>query len=72
MLVTRGRGGCSQGFGVLPGFWSCSQGFGVKIGNLSKKSFKKGTFKPKIKKRALLPLFYCLCSDICGEKNRKF
>ena len=32
----RGRGGCSQGFGVAPrvlelllGFWSCSQGFGV-------------------------------------------
>ena len=44
----RGRGGCSQGFGVLPGFWSCSRGFGVKIGNLSEKSFKKGTFKPKI------------------------
>ena len=49
----RGRGGCSQGFGVLPGFWSCSQGFGVKIGNLSKKSFKKGTFKSKIKKKGL-------------------
>ena len=33
----------------------CSQGFGVKIENLTKKSFKKGIFKPKIKKRALLP-----------------
>ena len=52
-----GRGGCSQGFGVLSGFWSCSQGFGVKIGNLIEKSIKKGTLKPKIKKRALLPLF---------------
>ena len=52
-----GGGGCSQGFGVLSGFWSCSQGFGVKIGNLSEKSIKKGTFKPKIKKRALAPLF---------------
>jgi len=72
LIVQRGRGGCSQGFGVLSGFWSCSQGFGVKIGNLSEKSIKKGTFKPKIKKRALLPLFYGLCSGICGEKNRKF
>ena len=46
------REGCSQGFGVLQEFWSCSQGFGVKIGNLSEKSIKKGTFKPKIKKWA--------------------
>ena len=44
-MPDHGGGGC------------CSQGFGVKIGNLSEKSIKKGTFKSKIKKRALLPLF---------------
>ena len=29
----------------------------------------KSTLKPKIEERALLLLFYCLCSDICREKT---
>ena len=35
-IMQRGRGGCSQGFGIaprvlelLPRFWNCSQGFGI-------------------------------------------
>jgi len=31
----RGRGGCSQGFGIAPKILECSQGFGVKCENLS-------------------------------------
>ena len=53
----------------------CSQGFEVKCANVSdlyEKSFKKGTLKQKIEKWPLLPIFYCLCSDICRGKNRKF
>ena len=46
-----------EGGGAALRVLECSQGFGVKIGNLSEKSIKKGTFKSKIKKRALLPLF---------------
>jgi len=34
------------------------------------KSFEKETLKPKIKKRPLLPLFYCLCSVICRKKSQ--
>ena len=45
---------------LLPGFWFYEE------------YFKKGTLKPKIEKRALLPLFYCLCSDICRKKNIVF
>ena len=54
------KGGCFQGFGVLPGFWSCSKGFAVKCENLSEfyeKSFKKGT--ENWKKGS--PLYYYLC-----------
>jgi len=36
------------------------------------KYFKKGTLKPKIEKRARLPLFYCICSDICSGKIANF
>ena len=36
------------------------------------KSFIKGTLKPKIEKRALLLLFYCLLSDICKKKIANF
>ena len=52
---------------VLPGFWNCSQGFGFM-----KSTLKGYNLKPKIEKRALLPLFYCLCSDICRKKNIVF
>ena len=34
-----------------------------------KKYFKKRTIKPKIEKRALVPVLYCLCSDICKGKK---
>ena len=73
---------CFQGFGVatrvlelLSGFWSCSQGFAVKCENLSDlflKSSEKGTLKPEIEQRALLPLFYCLCLDISKGKIANF
>ena len=37
-----------------------------------KKSFKKGTLKPKIEKRALLHFFYYPCSDIRRKKIANF
>ena len=52
---------------LLSGFWNCSQGFGFM-----KSTLKGYNLKPKIEKRALLPLFYCLCSDICRKKNIVF
>ena len=80
--VQRGRGGRSQGFGVATRVMECCQDFGVAPRVLEEnvkiyltfyeKSFIKGTLKPKIEKRALLLLFYCLLSDICKKKNRKF
>ena len=54
MLAVRGRGGCSEGFGIAPRVYN------VKMyPTFYEKSFKKGTLKPKIEKRAMLPIFYC-------------
>ena len=55
--------------------WNCSQDFEVaprvKIyPTFYEKYFKKRTIKPKIEKRALVPVLYCLCSDICRGKSK--
>ena len=48
---------------LLLGFWS-------KMWKFIRPFMKKGTLKPKIEKRALLPLFYCLCADIYRKKSQ--
>ena len=60
-----GKDGCSKGFGVLPRFWSKMWKF---IRPFMKSLLKNELENRKLKKRALLPLFYCLCSDICRKK----
>ena len=35
IMFNRGRGGCSQGFGIAPSVLEYSQGLGVKCENLS-------------------------------------
>ena len=70
--VLSGFWSCSQVFVVaprvlelLPGFWSKMW---KSIRPIRKSPLKRVLKNRKLKKRALLPLFYCLCLDIWRKK----